>query len=84
VILDRLKNLKKIMSALPASVKIIIDLSDVDFYEYHSGFIFSAYSSKFTSPVAKGGRFENLTTNFGKKRPAVGFTFDLRSLLFAG
>ena len=84
VILDRLKNLKKIMSALPASVKIIIDLSDVDFYEYHSGLIFSAYSSMFTSPIAKGGRFENLTTNFGKKRPAVGFTFDLRSLLFVG
>jgi len=84
VILDRLKNLKKIMNALPSSVKIIIDLSDVDFYEYHSGFIFSAYSSKYTSPIAKGGRFENLTTNFGKKRPAVGFTFDLRSLLFVG
>ena len=84
LILDRLKNLKKIINSLPSSIKIIIDLSDIEFYEYHSGFIFSAYSSKYTFPIAKGGRFENLTTNFGKKRPAVGFTFDLRSFLFAG
>jgi len=56
----------------------------VDCYEYHSGLIFSAYSAKYTSALAKGGRFENLTSNFGKKRPAVGFTFDLRRLLFIG
>lgn len=81
---NRIKNINNIVKSLPSGTNYIIDVSDVDCYEYHSGLIFSAYSPKYTSPLAKGGRFENLTSNFGKKRPAVGFTFDLRRLLFIG
>lgn len=83
-IISKIKKLKKIADALSSQVQINFDLSDVDCYEYHSDLIFTAYSKSYNFPLAKGGRFENLTSNFGKKRPAVGFTFDLRKLLFAG
>ena len=83
-VIQTIKNIKNIVKSLPSGTDYIIDVSDVDCYEYHSGLIFSAYSAKYTSALAKGGRFENLTSSFGKKRPAVGFTFDLRRLLFIG
>ena len=82
IVRNKITNIKLIQKSLPKNVNFNFDASDVDCYEYHSGLIFSVYSSQYKLPIAKGGRFENLTSIFGKTRPAVGFTFDLRNLLF--
>ena len=54
-VMQIIKNIKNIVKSLPSGTDYIIDVSDVDCYEYHSGLIFSAYSAKYTSALAKGG-----------------------------
>lgn len=78
-----IKNLKKITNKTAKEISVFYDFSDVDYYEYHNGLVFSVYAEGYGSSIAAGGRFDSLTTNFGKKRAAVGFSFDLRNLLFS-
>jgi ATP phosphoribosyltransferase regulatory subunit len=79
---ERVKNLQKIANKTAKEINVFYDFSDVDYYEYHNGLVFSVYAEGFGSSIAAGGRFDSLTRNFGKKRAAVGFSFDLRNLLF--
>ena len=63
-------------------IKVItIDFSDITGYQYHSGLVFSAYTDGFTAAIAHGGRYDNLNESLGLKRPATGFSLDLRYLV---
>ena len=42
-------------------------------YNYYTGIIFHAYSYGYGEPIAKGGRYDNLLSHFGRELPAVGF-----------
>ena len=66
------KNVEIKHEKIPSSnnVNLIVELEENQTGQLSFGFGYSTTDS--------------LTTNFGKKRPAVGFTFDLRSLLFVG
>jgi ATP phosphoribosyltransferase regulatory subunit len=80
------KGFKKVISDLDAlvgeleklDVKLSFDFSDIRGYQYHSGLIFSAYSPRFKSVIAQGGRYDNLNKSLGIIRPATGFSMDLR------
>jgi len=64
-------------------VKVMYDLAELKSYEYHTGVVFSAYSSKFSKALALGGRYQGLGESFGKyknSRSATGFSFDLKFL----
>jgi len=62
-------------------IKLSFDFSDIRGYQYHSGLIFSAYSPGFKSVIAQGGRYDNLNKSLGIKRPATGFSMDLKYLV---
>lgn len=64
------------------SVAIHLDLSDIRGYQYHTGVIFAAYSQcGYLLPIAKGGRYDNIGSDFGLAIPATGFSLDLRASL---
>ena len=60
---------------------VTFDFADIRGYQYHKGIVFTAYADGFTSSVAQGGRYDNLNESLGLKRPATGFSLDLRYLI---
>jgi ATP phosphoribosyltransferase regulatory subunit len=59
---------------------IIIDIADIDGYCYHTGLIYNMYHSASPSPIAKGGRYDEVSSAFGRKRSACGFSINLRQI----
>ena len=79
---DSVKNLKIISAKIKQlNADITFDFSEIRGYQYHKGIIFTAYADGFTSAVAQGGRYDNLNELLGIKRPATGFSLDLRYLI---
>lgn len=64
-----------------SNIKISYDLSDIRGYQYHNGLVFSVYADKCYSPIALGGRYDNIGASFGRNRPATGFTMDLKNIV---
>ena len=62
-------------------IKISYDLSDIRGYQYHNGLVFSVYAENCYSPIALGGRYDNIGASFGRNRPATGFTMDLKNIV---
>jgi ATP phosphoribosyltransferase regulatory subunit len=57
-----------------------IDLGDVSGLDYYTGLTFKIYVAGAGARVGGGGRYDNLTANFGRPEPAVGFVLDLDAL----
>ena len=62
------------------------DLSDLRGYAYYSGVRFAVFARDArgaASDIARGGRYDEVGAVFGRKRPAVGFSLDLKELVAA-
>ena len=77
-LLDELRQLAAALADLPVS----FDLSDLRGYHYHSGVVFAAYGADSPAALALGGRYDRVGKAFGRARPAVGFSLDLRELVW--
>lgn len=62
-------------------INLHIDLADVLGYRYHTGLKFSVYTTGEGRAIAKGGRYDRVGEQFGRARPATGFSADLRALV---
>jgi ATP phosphoribosyltransferase regulatory subunit len=61
-------------------VAIGFDLSDMSGYAYYSGSRFAVYGAGSSDALARGGRYDEVGAVFGRNRPAVGFSLDLKVL----
>ena len=52
-------------------------------YNYYTGIIFKAYTYGVGDAVVKGGRYDNLLSQFGKNAPAIGFVAVIDDLMEA-
>jgi ATP phosphoribosyltransferase regulatory subunit len=68
-----------VQSAHPG-VRIGLDLADVSGYAYYSGARFSLYGAAANAALARGGRYDEVGAVFGRNRPAVGFSLDVKAL----
>ncbi|WP_124951635.1 ATP phosphoribosyltransferase regulatory subunit [Sulfuriferula thiophila] len=75
-----LEELRAIISELKDEAKINIDLAELRGYHYHSGVVFAVYTSNHPTPLAQGGRYDEVGKSFGRSRPATGFSLDLREI----
>jgi ATP phosphoribosyltransferase regulatory subunit len=73
-----LKTLRALASA--CSIPASFDLAELRGYHYHSGVVFDAYCDGVSGAVARGGRYDDAGSAFGRSRPATGFSIDLRSV----
>jgi ATP phosphoribosyltransferase regulatory subunit len=64
-----------------SNINLMFDLGEVKAYEYHDGVVFAVYHADFSKALAQGGRYNNLSQNFGSSRAATGFSFDLKYLI---
>ena len=62
------------------SVSIFIDLTEMRGFDYHTGLVFSALSTVSGKPLANGGRYNDISRQFGRDRTATGFNCDLKAL----
>jgi ATP phosphoribosyltransferase regulatory subunit len=65
------------------TVRIGFDLSDIGGYAYYSGARFSLYGAAANAALARGGRYDEVGAVFGRNRPAVGFSLDVKALVLA-
>ena len=71
--LERLREIYKGLKEKGYEKYVTFDLSMLSKYNYYTGIIFHAYSYGYGEPLAKGGRYDNLLSHFGRELPAVGF-----------
>ncbi|MBK7325186.1 MAG: ATP phosphoribosyltransferase regulatory subunit [Propionivibrio sp.] len=74
--LEAMRHLQTSLPELPLS----FDLADLRGYHYHNGVVFAAYYPGFPSAIALGGRYDGVGKDFGRTRPATGFSMDLREV----
>jgi ATP phosphoribosyltransferase regulatory subunit len=75
--LDALEKTWGIVEALELSDVFDVDLGDVSGLDYYTGLVFKIYAEGAGARVGSGGRYDDLTANFGRREPAVGFVLDL-------
>ncbi len=61
--------------------RVSFDLADLGGYGYYSGTRFGIYAPGASDAVARGGRYDEVGAVFGRNRPAVGFSLDVRELV---
>lgn len=71
--LERLQEIYEGLKKKGYEKYVTFDLSMLSKYNYYTGIIFHAYSYGYGEPIAKGGRYDNLLSHFGRELPAVGF-----------
>jgi ATP phosphoribosyltransferase regulatory subunit len=78
--LDDLRWLAERVQVSHADVRVGFDLADLSGYAYYSGARFAVYAAGAADAVVRGGRYDEVGAIFGRNRPAVGFSLDLRAL----
>ena len=81
-----LAQLERVLNRLSSDkeINVHIDLADVLGYRYHTGLTFNAFVAGRGRTVAQGGRYDRIGQQFGRARPATGFSADLKTLVKLG
>jgi ATP phosphoribosyltransferase regulatory subunit len=80
VVIQALAELRQIAADL-SGVTITFDLADLRGYAYYSGVRFAVFVQGASDALVRGGRYDEVGAVFGRKRPAVGFSLDLKELV---
>ncbi|WP_225783447.1 ATP phosphoribosyltransferase regulatory subunit [Xenophilus sp. Marseille-Q4582] len=75
-----LDNLRWLADSLQGA-EVSFDLADLRGYAYYSGARFAIYAEGASDSLARGGRYDEVGAVFGRNRPAVGFSLDVRELV---
>ncbi len=78
--LDQLQWLATHLRLAFPRLKVGFDLSDMGGYAYYSGARFAIYGAGSSDALARGGRYDEVGAVFGRNRPAVGFSLDLKAV----
>ena len=62
-------------------VELHVDLAELRGYRYHTGFVFAAFVPGHGREVARGGRYDEIGSVFGRARAATGFSADLKTIV---
>jgi len=75
-----LADLRRLAAAIDG-VPTSFDLADLRGYAYYSGSRFGIYTPGVADALVRGGRYDEVGAVFGRNRPAVGFSLDVRELV---
>jgi ATP phosphoribosyltransferase regulatory subunit len=79
-IAEALANLRWLAGQLQG-VRVSFDLADMRGYAYYSGARFAMFVPGASDALVRGGRYNEVGAVFGRNRPAVGFSLDVRELV---
>jgi ATP phosphoribosyltransferase regulatory subunit len=80
VVIQAVAELRQIAADMQ-DVAITFDLADLRGYAYYSGVRFAIFVPGASDALVRGGRYDEVGAVFGRKRPAVGFSLDLKELV---
>ena len=79
---DALRDLQWLSAQLDG-IPVTFDLADLRGYAYYSGARFAIYAHGASDALVRGGRYDEVGAVFGRNRPAVGFSMDLKQVVGA-
>lgn len=79
--LDNLIQVYEILKDYGYEKYISVDLGLVNHIHYYTGILFKGYVSNYGKPVLSGGRYDNLTQQYGYFMPATGFGLNIDELM---
>ncbi len=79
--LDDLEWLAAHLQRTHSQVRVGFDLADLGGYAYYSGARFAIYARGASDSLVRGGRYDEVGAVFGRSRPAVGFSMDLKEVV---
>ncbi|WP_165855465.1 ATP phosphoribosyltransferase regulatory subunit [Marinobacter sp. JSM 1782161] len=82
--LDELTRMADALAVAFPEVELGFDFCELRGYNYHTGLVFAAYAPGHGQAVAQGGRYDAIGRDFGRPRPATGFSADVRALVALG
>jgi ATP phosphoribosyltransferase regulatory subunit len=82
--LDQLGRVAEMLARDFPEVSLGFDFCELRGYNYHTGLVFAAYVPGHGDAVGKGGRYDAIGSDFGRARPATGFSLDIRALVSLG
>ena len=78
--LDRLRRVADELARWLPNLPVHFDLAELRGYTYKTGVVFAAFVPGWGLEIARGGRYDDIGSVFGRARPAVGFSTDLKGL----
>ncbi len=82
--LDDLLAIADALSLRYPELPLYFDLGELRGYHYHTGVVFAAFVPSVGQAIAQGGRYDDIGADFGRARPATGFSTDLKTLVSLG
>ena len=79
--ITRLEEIYDVLSINGYEKYVSFDLGMLSKYNYYTGIIFRAYTYGSGDAVVKGGRYDNLLSEFGKDSAAIGFCIQIDQLM---
>lgn len=80
---DLLAIADRLASRFP-DLPLYFDLGELRGYHYHTGVVFAVFVPGEGQSIAQGGRYDDIGADFGRARPATGFSTDLKTLVTLG
>jgi ATP phosphoribosyltransferase regulatory subunit len=78
--LNELAALAAHIASVHPALRVQFDLADSQGYSYYSGMHFAVYLPGGSDAMVRGGRYDEVGAAFGRMRPAVGFSLDVKAL----
>ena len=82
--LDELLSIADALELRYPELPLYFDLGELRGYHYHTGVVFAAFLPGVGQSIAQGGRYDDIGADFGRARPATGFSTDLKTLVTLG
>ena len=79
----RLEEIYNIICDMGYEKYVSFDLAMINQFHYYTGILLRVYTYGVGGSIAKGGRYDNLLSNFGESRSAVGLVFMIDELMSA-
>lgn len=77
---EALAQLRWLARHVDGDVRTSYDLADLRGYAYYTGVRFGIYTPGASDALVRGGRYDEVGAVFGRNRPAVGFSLDVKEL----
>jgi len=81
VFVKELENVLEVLDEFRLECDLNIDLGELRGFNYYTGVTFEIISPSMSSPLLRGGRYDDLIGKYGFDLPATGFAIDVESLL---
>jgi len=79
--LDDMQRVSRLLIARYPDLSVHYDLAELRGFAYQTGMVFAAFIPGYGQEIARGGRYDEIGSIFGRARPATGFSADLKTLV---